>query len=85
MVVCDQILGAISLGLGNNMGIRACMLRHKEPRPRVSEKKAGGGWHGGDDGESSGEDEVRRRNSYINNTIFYPWAHAGGDGKAGAC
>lgn len=42
------------------MGIRACMLQHKEPRPRGNEKKAAGGWRGGDDeGGSSGEDEVR--------------------------
>lgn len=40
------------------MGIRACSLRHKEPRPKGNDKKAGGGWHGGDEGGSSGEDEV---------------------------
>ena len=59
--LANQILGAISLGLGNTMGIRACMLRHKEPLPRGGEKKAGGAWHGGDEGESSGEDEARKQ------------------------
>eukprot|EP00903_Cladosiphon_okamuranus_P018814 g17305.t1 len=78
-----KILGAISVGLGNAMGIRACMLRHKEPRrmgrelrlkeprPMGGEQKAGGERHGGGDRESSGEDELELELEYPESHLMY--------------
>ncbi|CAN0287596.1 unnamed protein product, partial [Scytosiphon promiscuus] len=64
-----KILGAISVGLGNTMGIRACMLRHKEPRLRGAtvkkSRKAGDKSWEGDGGESSGEDELEHPESHL--------------------
>lgn len=55
--VAGKVLGAISMGLGNTIGIRACMLRPKEastrnPRLKSSSPRAADGV------ESSAEDEV---------------------------
>ncbi|CAN0273621.1 unnamed protein product [Ectocarpus sp. 12 AP-2014] len=59
-----KILGAISIGLGNTMGIRACMLRYKELRPRGDKTAGGMAWHG-DEGDSSGEDELEHPESHL--------------------
>ncbi|CAM9486187.1 unnamed protein product [Pylaiella littoralis] len=56
-----KILGAISIGLGNTMGIRACMLRHKQPRSRGEKNPS---WQG-DGEESSGEDELEHPESHL--------------------
>lgn len=45
--VAGKILGAVAIGLGNTIGIRACMLREGETRLRQRS-----------DTHSSGEDEV---------------------------
>ena len=48
--VVGKVLGAIAIGLGHSVGIRACMLRRKEPR--ASPKLRSGS-------QSSREDEVQ--------------------------
>lgn len=50
--VAGMVLGAIAIGLGNSVGIRACMLRLKEARTRN---------RAGDGAESTDESEVLQR------------------------
>lgn len=54
--VAGKILGAVAIGLGNAIGIRACMLREGETRLRMHGKNAGPRQRS--DTHSSGEDEV---------------------------
>lgn len=60
--VAGMVLGAIAIGLGNSVGIRACMLRHKEVRTR-NDNVAGS--RAGDSAESSDENEVIERASHV--------------------
>ena len=53
--VAGMVLGAIAVGLGNSIGIRACMLRHKEVRMRTDNIASS---RSGDGAESSDENEV---------------------------
>lgn len=54
--VAGKVLGAVAIGLGNTVGIRACMLREGETRLRMHGKSSSPRQRS--DTHSSGEDEV---------------------------
>ena len=60
--VAGMVLGAIAVGLGNSIGIRACMLRHKEVRMRTDNIASS---RSGDGAESSDENEVIKWASHV--------------------